>query len=67
MFHQIYKLPFISKTSRTYLTSFLNDVEEHEFPPTVPGQTSDLGKDFSPQSLEFYSCIQSEIRKRLAC
>ena len=26
-----------------------------------------FGKDFSLQSLEFYSCIQFEIRKRLAC
>ena len=30
---------------------------------TVPNCTSDLGKGFSLQSLEFYSCIQCEIRK----
>ena len=35
------------------------------FPITVPNRTTDLGKDFSLQSLEFYSCIQFEIRKRL--
>ena len=34
---------------------------------TVPNRTSDLGKDFYLQSLEVYSCIQFEIRKRLAC
>ena len=33
------------------------------FPLTVPNRTSDLGKDFSVQSLEFHSCIQFEIRK----
>ena len=37
------------------------------FPLTVPRSTSIWGKDFSPQSPEFYSCIQFEIRKRLAC
>ena len=37
------------------------------FPSTVPNCTSNLGEDFSLQSLEFYSCIQFEIRKRLAC
>ena len=31
------------------------------FPPTVPNRTSNLLKDFSQQSLEFYSCIQFEI------
>ena len=41
---------------------FFNDVEEHQFPPT-----SIWGKDFSLQSPEFYSCIQFEIRKKLAC
>ena len=30
---------------------------------TVPKRTANLGKDFSPQSPEFYSCIQFEIRK----
>ena len=59
------QIAIISKTSQAYLTSFFNAVEEHEFPPTVPGRTSDLGKDFSPQSLEFYSCIQFEIRKKI--
>ena len=37
------------------------------FPLTVPNRTLNLGKDFSLQSLEFYSYIQFEIRKRLAC
>ena len=32
MFHLIYKLQFISKISRAYLT-FFNDAEEHEFLP----------------------------------
>ena len=35
------------------------------FPLTIPNRTSDLGKDFSLQSLEFYSCIQFEIRKKI--
>ena len=35
------------------------------FPLTVPNRTSNLGKDFSLQSLEFYSCIQFEIRKNI--
>ena len=64
-FHRIYKLQFISKISLAYLT-FFNDVEEHEFPLTVPKRTSKGGLDFSLQSPEFYSCIQFEIRKRLA-
>ena len=34
------------------------------FPLTEPNRTSNLGKDFSLQSLEFYSCIQFEIRKK---
>ena len=46
---------------------FFNDVEEHQFPLTVPRPTSNCGKDFSLQSPEFCSCIQFEIRKRLAC
>ena len=33
------------------------------FSLTVPSGTSNLGKDFSLQSLEFYSCIQFEIKK----
>ena len=37
------------------------------FPLTVPNRTSNLGKDFSLQSLRFYSCMQFKIRKRLAC
>ena len=36
------------------------------FPLTESNHTPNLGKDFSLQSLEFYSCIQFEIRKRLA-
>ena len=35
------------------------------FPLTVPSRTSNLGNDFSLQSLEFYSCIQFEIRKKI--
>ena len=37
------------------------------FPLTVQNHTSNLVKDFFLQSLEFYSCIKFEIRKRLAC
>ena len=37
------------------------------FPLTEANRTSNLGKDFSLQSFEFYSCVQLEIRKRLAC
>ena len=33
------------------------------FPLIVPNPTSNGGIDFSPQSPEFYSCIQFEIRK----
>ena len=32
---------------------------------TEPNRTSNLGKDFSLQSLEFYSCIQFEIRENI--
>ena len=46
---------------------FFDDVEEHQFPLTVPRPTSIWGKDFSLQSPEFYSCILFEIRKRLTC
>ena len=35
------------------------------FPLTEPIRTSNLGTDFSLQSLEFYSCIQFEIRKKI--
>ena len=35
------------------------------FPLTLPSRTSDLWKDFSLQSLELYSCIQFEIRKKI--
>ena len=35
------------------------------FPLTVPSRTSNLGKDFSLQSLEFYSCIQFENQKKI--
>ena len=34
------------------------------FPLTVSNRTSNLGKDFSLQSLEFYSCIQFEINQK---
>ena len=33
------------------------------FSLTVPNRTSNLGKDFSLQSLEFHSCTQFEIKK----
>ena len=36
---------------------FFDDVEEHQFPFTVPRSTSVWGKDSSLQSPEFYSCI----------
>ena len=35
------------------------------FPLTEPNRTSNLRKDFSLQSLEFYSCMQFEIRKKI--
>ena len=35
------------------------------FPLTEPNRTSNVGKGFSLQSLEFYSCILFEIRKRI--
>ena len=47
-----------------YVTNGL--LKSMSFPLTVPNRTSNMGKDFSPQSLEFYSLIQFEIRKRLA-
>ena len=34
------------------------------FPLTELNRTSNVGKDFSLQSLEFYSCIQFGIRKK---
>ena len=46
---------------------FFNDVEEHQFLSYCTTSTSDWGKDFSLQSPGFYSCIQFEIRKKLAC
>ena len=45
---------------------FFNDVEEHEFPLTVPNCISKGGLGISLQSLEFYHFIQFEIRKRFA-
>ena len=35
------------------------------FPLTVANRTSNGGIDFSPQSPEFYSCIQFEIKKNI--
>ena len=49
------------------LTFFSMMSKSMSFPLTEPNRTSNLGKDFSLQSLESYSCIQFEIRKRLAC
>ena len=51
------------KISRAYLTSFSMMLKSMSFPLTVPNRTSNVGEDFSLQSLEFYSCIQFEIRK----
>ena len=56
----------IAKIIRAYLT-FFDDVEEHQFPSYCTMSYLNVGKDFSLQSPEFYSCIQFEIRKRLAC
>ena len=67
MFRRICKLQFISKIIGAYLTFFWMSFEEHQFPLTVPRPTSIWGKDYSLQSPEFYSCIQFEIRERLAC
>ena len=44
---------------------FFDDVEEHQLPSYRTTSYLNLGKDFSLQSPEFYSCIQFEIRKRL--
>ena len=35
------------------------------FPLTEPSRTSNLGKYFSLQSLEFYSCTQFETRRKI--
>ena len=51
----------LERSSRVSLT-FFDDVEEHEFPSTCKSYLK-RGKDFSPQSPEFHSCIQFEIRK----
>ena len=53
------------KSSLPYI--IFSDVEEHEFPSDCTKSTSNSEKDLSLQSLKFYSCIQFEIRKRLAC
>ena len=42
---------------------FFDDVEKHQFPSYCTTSYLNLGEDFSPQSPEFYSCIQFEIRK----
>ena len=48
------------------LTSLLfNDVEEHEFPSDCTQSYLKLEERFSLQSVEFYSCIQFEIRKKI--
>ena len=64
MFHRIYKLPFISKLVEFTLL-FLMMLKSMSFSLTVPSRTSNLGKDFSLQPLEFYSCIQFEVRKKI--
>ena len=48
---------------RAYLTLFSMMLKSTSFSPTEPNRTLNLGKDFSLQSPEFYSCIQFEIRK----
>ena len=50
----------------TYLTFFSLMLKNMGFPLTVPNRTSKCRLD-SLQSPEFYSCMQFEIRKRLAC
>ena len=52
--------------SRTSLTFSLM-LESMSFLLTVPNRSSKGGLDFPLGSSEFYSCIQFEIRKRLAC
>ena len=44
MFNRIYKLPYISKTSRACLIIFFNDVEEHEFPSNCTKSYLRLGE-----------------------
>ena len=51
MFHRIYKLQFISKISRAYLTFCSMMLKSMSFPLTVPNCTSNGGIDFSLQSL----------------
>ena len=54
MFRQIYKLPFISKTSRAYLTFFSVMSKSMSFPPTVPeARPQTWGKVFLCSHLSF--------------
>ena len=62
MFHRIYKLQFMSKISRAYLTFFPMMLKSMSFPLTVPNRSSDLGKDFLYSHLSFTAayCLKSE-------
>ena len=54
MFHQIYKLPFISKTSQVYLTFFSMMLKSMSFSPTVPeARPQTWGKIFLCSHLSF--------------
>ena len=62
MFRQIYKLPFISKTSLAYLT-FFQMLKSMSFPPTVPeARPQTWGKIFlcSHQSFTAAHSLKSE-------
>ena len=60
MFRRIYKLQFISKIIRAFLTFFSMMLKNISFPLTVPRPTSNWGKDFSLQSPEFYMCPEEQ-------
>ena len=62
-FHRIHKLQFISKISRVYLTFFTLMLKSMSFSLTVPNRASNMRKDFSLPSPEFFSCIQPESEK----
>ena len=51
------------KLSLLYFFSVM--LKRMRFPLTVLNRTSNLGKDFALRSLEFYSSIQFEIRKKI--
>ena len=53
------QIAIFSKTSRAYLIFFSMMLKSMSFPLTLPSRISNLGKEFSLQSLEFYS-LKSE-------